>query len=410
MAEEDIQGIIQNISLGTEQYTPLYPYLREVFLNDAPLLNRAEREVAEGQSYNIIVYDVRPFNYTLSGTAISSTSQTTFYLADASPLQVGDVLEFEGVASGAATGVYERVEITADPNVAVTPNQITVRRGRETTTPQTNDLSGGYTNIRLIGNSRTGAEINQTGTRAVRYAIPQNVQTHQFPIQVSGLANAVQNTRLPNGVRDVFTLEQKTKLVDMERSIESTLYYGLGEKPQAVGDRAKCVGLRALISYFGGMGVPPASGTNTNVFTNIGGSYTFLQFTNHLQAAFNGGGDPDVVLCSTGMMTGLQTWGFAKQFLTDVQETKAGVKINQVQMPFLGKPITFIPSYVMNKNGISWCALTWRDLRIRRIREELWMLRGVQGDAFMGDFLGDFAPEIGHPGWHAWGEGITSFS
>ena len=60
----------------------------------------------------------------------------------------GDVLE---LASG------ERVEITAAPNVA--DQRRSVRRGAEGTTAGTGALANDV--IRLIGNSRTGGEVDQ---------------------------------------------------------------------------------------------------------------------------------------------------------------------------------------------------------------------------------------------------------
>src|SRR6185503_11650128 len=169
----DVQGILENISLSTEQVTVLYPYLREVFINETPLVSRASMQPAEGAVYNIVSYDVRPRNYTL-GAAIT-TGATTITLTDATPLLVGDVLELIKT-DGSAT---ERIEVTATSATAPT-----IRRAREGTTAVANDTTGaaGTLVVKLIGNSRTGAEIDQQANRAVRTLVEQYVQTFQFPV------------------------------------------------------------------------------------------------------------------------------------------------------------------------------------------------------------------------------------
>ena len=83
---------------------------------------------------------------TLAAAVAAGDAQIT--LDDASPFMVGDVLE---LASG------ERVEVTADPNPAT--NVVPVRRGAEGTTAGTGRRRRP---VRLIGNSRTGAEVDQS--------------------------------------------------------------------------------------------------------------------------------------------------------------------------------------------------------------------------------------------------------
>lgn len=390
----DVQGILQNISLTNEQTTVLYPYLREVFINETPLITRLPRQVADGQIYNIISYDVRPRAYTLAAAFTASGSDVDITLTDSSPLLIGDVLEVFDTA-GTAT---ERIEVT-DTLTATTFN---CRRAREGTTVIANTAAGSAASlvVTLIGNSRTGAEINQAGKRTVRTLTPQYVQTYQSPVQVGGLANAVRNTRLPAGFSDVFSLEQKVAMTEMMRDQEYTSYYGIGEAPSAVNDRAKQKGLRKQISAY-------SSGANLK--TNGGGSYTFLNFVaDTIQKCIDGGGDPDTVVCSTSFMTGLQTWGFAKQQINTPRMNQIGLPINEIAVPFASGVVTFIPSFQM-KAGTA-CVMTSSDVLMRYIRQEFWQLRGVVGDAVMGDFIADTCVEVGHPGWHSWVEGITGFA
>jgi Family of unknown function (DUF5309) len=396
----DINNLLQAVQLGVESYIPLAAYLREVFINEAPLLMRLPRKPAISESYNIITYDVRPRTYTLN--AAITTGGTTLTLVDATPLMPGDVLELPKTDNSA----YERVEVLP---VALTNGQgligatndgvtVTIRRGVEGTAAVANDTTGGYTTLTLIGNSRTGAEINQAGNRAVRTAIPQQVQTYQFPVTLGGKAQAVETVALPSGVPDIFTLEQRTKATEFLRDIEYGMYYGIGERPSAAGDRAKQSGLRKLIGYY-------KSGANVKL--NAGSSYTRLNFVaDGIQKAIDGGGDPDVCVVSTNFLSFIATWTNGAQFFMDPEYTDLGVEIVAYKTAFTGKPMTFIPSYQM-RPGTALIG-TSKDMKVRYLRQESFLRRAILGDASMGDFLGDFAVEIGHPGWHAWIEGISS--
>jgi TusA-related sulfurtransferase len=390
----DIQGILQNVSLTNEQVTVLEPYLREVFCNEAPLYSRLPVEPVGNNVFEIITYDLRPAAYTLAGAFTASTGSTTLTLADATALQVGDVLEVLDTA-GAAT---ERVEVTAASTDGVT---VTVRRARESTTVIANTAGGsaGSLVVSLIGNSRTGAEVNQQGRRAVRTLVEQYVQTFQYAVEVGGLANAVTATRLPAGISDVFSMNQKVAMTEMVREIERTLYYGIGEKPTAAGDRAKMKGFRTLIKNFNG---------GANYTASAGASFTKLNFAAAIQKAFDGGGNPDVCVCASNLLTGLSTWSVGLQQFPDPRTNALGLPIREFQAPFLGQPITFIPSLTM-KAG-SFLVGTSSDLKMRRIREAFWTPRGIIGDAKQGDYIGDYTAELGHPGWHQFTEGITSFA
>lgn len=385
----DVQGILQNVSLTNEQTTVLYPYLREVFINETPLITRTPQQPAEGQVYNIVSYDVRPRGYTLAAAII--TTDTTITLNDTTPLLVGDVLEMFDTAAAN----IERIEVTALGTDGVTA---TIRRAREGTTALANTAAGAASTkvVTLIGNSRNGSEVNQQAKRTVRTLVEQYVQTFQNPVQVGGLANAVRNTRLPAGFSSVFSLEQQVAMTEMMRDMEYTSYYGLGEKPSAVNDRAKQKGLRKLIN-------------SNNVKTNAGASYTFLNFVaDGAQKCLDGGGDPDVCICSTDLVTGLQTWGFAKQQINTPRMNLLGLPINEIAVPFASGTITFIPSFQMRKGTA--CVLTSKDVLMRYIRQAFWQLRGNAGDAHQGDFIGDTCVEIGHPSWHSWIEGISSYA
>jgi len=385
-----IQGILNDFNLRAEQSTVLYPYLREVFINECPLITMLPRERADGQVYNTIVYDVRPRTYTLT-VAVSTTGQTTFTLSDASPLQVGDVLRLVKNDGSAV----EHVEVTADPNVGA--NTIVVRRARGNTTATTNDLSGNTT-ITLIGNSRTGAEGDQTATRSIRTPYAQAVQTFEFPVHVGRVANATSNTRLPNGISNVFSLEQKVKMTELMRDEEYSAYYSLYEAPAATGDRAKQRGLRQWV------------GLGNNLKTTGGGSYTKLNFlADTVQKCIVGGGNPDIALVSNDFMFGLSTWSVGLQQFSDPRKTPfLGIPIKEFEAPFLGHPVVIVPSYQLNSGTVF--VGTSSDMKVRYIEEESFAPRGRRGSALEGDFYADTCIEVGHPNWHSWVEGITGWA
>jgi hypothetical protein len=179
--------------------------------------------------------------------------------------------------------------------------------------------------------------------------------------------------------------------------MEKGFYYGIGQRPVNPGDRAKQSGLRRLIQYY-------KSGANYK--SAIGSNYTKLNFIRDgFQAALNGGGEPDVCICSTDFMSYLATWIGNQQTFPSNTETTLGVKIKAYAVAFLPEVITFIPSYQLLP-GTAIIA-TSKDLKVRYLREESFVRRGIRGDAAEGDFLGDFCIELGHPSWHAWLEGIT---
>jgi hypothetical protein len=349
-------------------------------------MTRLPRVRAEAEVYNIISYDVRARDYTVATGGIDN-AVTTLPINDASPLLVGDVLEIG----------TERMEVTGGIVLTTTPNTVTVRRAREGTTAA---AATATTAIKLIGNSRTGSEIDQEASRAVRTAVQQVVQTFQFPVQVGGKAQAVMNIRMPAGIPDVFTMEQKTKLVEFMRDEEYSSYYGVGEVPVADGDRGKQRGLKSLIGgYRSGANVKTASSSN----------YTKLSFiADTFQKALDGGGNPDLILASTDMMTGLATWSVGLQQFNMPRMTSLGIPIKEFEVPFLGQPATFVPSYQLKKGTV--VALTTSDVRVRYLREESWKGRGSRGDAYEGDWLSDVCIEVNHPGWHAWVENIQTYA
>jgi hypothetical protein len=401
----DIQGVLTSFQMASETTTVLVPYLREIFVNEAPIFARTPHIPIAAPEYNITSYDVRSRSITLGQalTAVAGYTVQNCIFSDVSQMQVGDVLEVYNTAASA----YERMEVQADP--VLSTNTVSVMRGVENTTPIANDFSSNAASFLgyIIGNSRTGAETNQTAFRSIRSLTPQYLQTYQTSVQVGGLTQAISAITLPPGISDVFSLEQKTKMTEFVRDVEYSSYYGIGQSASVGGvnggaGRRKQAGLRKLIgNYKNGL----------NVRLGTGSSYTKLQFVaDGVQKCLNGGGNPDILMVSLDFgTTGLSTWSFGQQEFVDPKATPyLGIMIEEFLTSITGQPMTVIPSFQL-RSGTAAC-LTSKDIKMRRIREAFFQKRGIRGDEWEGDFIGDYCCELGHPGWHSWIEGISGYA
>ena len=382
----DTVGILTPIEFAAEQPTVITAVMREVFVNENPLFARLSHTKATSEVYTINSYDYRQRSYAL-GTGDLTNVAALLPLADASPFQVGDVLELD---NGTA---IERVEVLAPPVLTTTPNTLTIRRAREGTTAAAFLTSA--TTVRLIANARTGAEIDQQAFRTVSTGLQQIVQTFQYPVQVGGKAEAISNVALPPGVTSVFGHDRAIKLGETVRDIENAMYYGKGEVPVAVGDRGKMKGLKTLIK-------------SANVKTNAGASYTRTAFlADSVQKIYSAGGMPDTIVCSTDFLGYLDTWVPLKTAqMGNGKTSELGFPITTFVLPLGAQPLVFVPSLQLRAGTA--IVLSSMDLEVRYLRELAWKPRERRGDAMEGDWIGDYAIHLGHPQWHAWVEGITS--
>lgn len=385
----DVQGILEPIQFSGERPTVISAVTREVFVNETPLVARLPRVPGIDVKYTKNIFDVRGRSYVL-GTGDLTNSATSLPIADSSPFLVGDVLELND-----GTNV-ERVEVTAIPDAT----HLTIRRAREGTTG-TAFLTATPTKVLLIANSRTGAEIDQVAHRPTRTTLDFFAHTCQFPVQVGGLAEAVsKNTPLPQGQRSVFGQNRAVMLIEMMRDIEYAAYYGKGENPAAAGDRGKMKGLQTLIASYN---------SGANVKTNAGASYTIASFiADAIQKIYDVGGNPDVILCSTDFLGGLNTWVPGKTSYTGRTTSALGFPIDEFILPLTAKPLKFIPALQLAKGTA--VVLTSSDIRMRVLRDEFWNPRANRGDAIEGEFLATMNIDLDHPQWHSWVGGITSYA
>lgn len=381
-------GLLTPIEFASEQTTVLSAVERQIFVNETPLFGRLPHRRATSESYTITSYDVRKRAYAVGTGGITAVA-TTLPIADASPFLVGDVLE---ITDGTNT---EYVEVTAAPTLTTTPNTLTIRRARAGTTAAAFVATN---TVRLVGNSRTGAEIDQQASRPVVTTLEQYVQTFQFPVQIGGKAEAISNVALPAGASSVFGLNRAVKAVEFVRDVEYSMYYGRGEKPAASGDRAKMKGLRTLIAAYNG---------GANLTANAGASYTsaaFLAAT--ADKIYDAGGMADVILCSTNFMGFLRTWVPGQQSIAGTGVTSLGQPIKSFTLALDANPLTFVPSFQLRPGTA--IVLSSFDLEVRALRDMQFVNREKRGDAIEGDWIGDYTIHMNHPEWHAFVEGISS--
>lgn len=354
------------------------------FVNRTPLVSRLPRVPVGSTTFTIVGRQPRQRTTRLSA-AIADNTNTTVNLSNASLFMLGDVLQL-------ATG--ERVEVLTKTisNTTTGVGSVTVRRGVEGTTAaaQTNN-----TVVTLIGNSRTGAEIDQDGVAARSVGVQQFCQTFQHPVQVGGSLNATANYQSEPGVTTPFEQYKMDSLQNLLDDIEYTSYYGLGDDGSVSG-RPKQKGIRNLI----------ASANRVTSPTNAGAYKPTDLIRDTVQAARAGGGEPDVLMVSTDFMTAFATWGIVALRL-EAAATVFGVTPRVFSVPFIPN-LDIIEAPLFNAGTA--CCLTSSQVKMRMKRNEFWNPRGNRGDAVEADWIAEGAVELANPTNHAWVEGITAFS
>jgi hypothetical protein len=386
MSANFLQGFLGTQQAGIEARNDITVAIRNWFANRNPLVTRLPYVPVERVDFLMYSHQYRNRSTTL-GAAISSNSATSVTVADATFLMNHDLLDLTDSVSGNT----ERVQVSADPSSST---GITVTRGVAGTTALSSIANG--STVTLIGNSRSGAEVNQTGLTTIGVSRTQYCQTFQFPVQIGGSAQTARAQVMPGGIQSPFDFNQTIQLQNMVDDIEFTSYYGLSQAPNdSTGVTAKMNGLRAILQT-----------NNVTAPTNAAayGSTDLIRDT--LQAARAGGGEPDLLVVSTNFMSGFATWGQAVQRIP-AGETVFGTPINVLEAPFL-HGVTIVEAPLLKP--FSAIALTSSEVYIRNKRNPYWNLRGNRGDMVEGEWIAEMAIEVVNESHHAWVEGITAFS
>jgi len=348
------------------------------FVNRCPLVTRLPRVPVASTTFTIVNRSARPRTARLALALAAGDTTARFH--DVSYLMVGDVLESP---SG------ERIEVLADPNMGA--ETVSIRRAAEGTTAAAAALNDTF---RLVGNSRTGGEVNQSSIGMKPVVVSQFCQTWQHPVQIAGSLQASSGFVTPVSGNTPLDHARMDALQNLMDDMESTSYYGRGEDPSVVA-RPKQKGLRTLMS--------------TNLVTSPVNAVAYKAtdlIRDTLERCRTNGGNPDVLLLSSNFMTGLAVWGHAVQRI-EAGSSVFGVPINVFEAPFLGG-ITLIEAPLLRP--FTAVALTSSEIRMRVKRNEFWNPRGSRGDAVEGDWIAEGAVELENESHHAWLEGVTGFS
>lgn len=388
-----LQGFLQTQQAGVEAINDVTVAIRNWYANRNPLYTRSRHVPVDRVDFTMYTHKYRSRSTTLGSTAITDTTATTLTLADVTFLMMHDVLEVKDET----TGVIERMQITADPTVTDTTTgagTIVVTRGVSSTTKATN-ISATTGVVNLIGGSRTGSEINQSGLATKGAGRTQYCQTFQNPVQVGGSAQTTGAMVLPGGIASPFDFNKTMQLQNMVDDIEVSMYVGKADAPVDGSVTAKMNGLKYILTT-----------NNVTAPTNAAAYKPSDLIRDALQSARTNGGEPDLLFVTTDFMSGMATWGMAVQRIP-AGETAFGTPINLFECPFLNG-IAIIEAPLL---GTGRCfALTSEEVYIRPKRNVYWNPRGNRGDAIEGEWIGELAIEVVNESHHAWVEGITAFS
>ena len=380
-----LQGFLGTQQAGIEARNDITVAVRNWFANRNPLVTRLPYVPVERVDFLMYSHQYRARSTTLS-VAISSSTTTGLTLGDATFLMNHDVLQLLD------TNGTSRIRPDQRRPDGLNHRHGSPRRRRnhgETT------ISSAAT-VNLIGNSRSGAEVNQTGLTTVGVSRTQYCQTFQFPVQISGSAQTARAQVMPGGIQSPFDFNMTIQLQNMVDDIENSCYYGIAQAPvDSSTTTAKMNGLKYILATNN-----TTSPTNASAY----GSTDLIRDT--LQAARSGGGEPDLLVVSTNFMAGFATWGQAIQRVP-AGETVFGTPINVLEAPFL-HGVTIVEAPLLRP--YTAIALTSSEVYIRNKRNPYWNLRGNRGDMVEGEWIAELAIEVVNEPHHAWVEGITAFS
>lgn len=368
-------GIQNPFTVNGITVNPVYAFATNFFANRTPLSARLPAEGIGADRFKITNDRFRP-----SSTALSAGVDaivTTIPVDDGTFFQSGDVVEVD----------TETMLVTA-----VSGNNLTVTRGYAGTTAAAHLIDA---TLYVIGNTRTGGEVDVDGISYTPTSTDQYLQTIQHPWQVGGSLATNSAVALPSGVPDWVTRE---KLAAMQRAMDDTersYYYGKGVARAATTTKPAMYGLRSLLTT-----------NNTTTPTNAGAYKPEDLIRDTIQKCYDGGGNPQVLLVSTDFLTGFATWGYAAQRL-DAGENVFGTPISVLEVPFLSG-LAIVPAPLL-RTGSAFC-LSEGEVK-QRIKRALYNKdRGSRGDAEEGDIITELAIEVENEAHHAYVTGITAFA
>ncbi|MBV8487687.1 MAG: DUF5309 family protein, partial [Planctomycetaceae bacterium] len=351
------------------------------FVNRTPLVSRLPKLPTGSPQFLVTNDNYRPRSNPLNNGGQVTAAATTIGMTDASIFDIGDVLQLE----------QEYLLVTGTPDSGTSAvNTLTVVRGYAGTTAAAhNDQLPVY----LVSNSRTGAELNITSVSRIPQAVTQYCQTVQHAYQVGGALQSDSN--YITGFATPLDRDRMLAIQHVMDDFESACYYGKGVPLSATGSRPLMKGISSLLQ--------------TNVVTSPTNAAAYKPsdlVRDTIQACFNGGGNPTVLVVSTDFLSGFAVWGHAAMRL-QAGSNVFGTPIDLFEAPFLSG-ISIIPAPLL-RPGTAIC-LSDPEVRIRLKRPMIDKPRGSRGDAFEGDIIMEGAIEVDNEAHHAWVTGVTAFA
>lgn len=379
MPHEFIQGIVGFADASDRIPKSYQGVSNEWYINRDPLFARLPKAPVGSPRFQMVGHKFRTRLNVVDGVVVAGAN--SLVLQDATNLMVGDVLQ------NMTTG--EAIEVIGAPTQGTT---ITIRRGIGGTSSSA--IADGEI-LSLIGNSRTGAEVNQVAVSSRATAAEQYVQTFQHVVSIGGLVQASSSYVMDPSQVTPFDQNRMDALQNLMDDIEYSSFYGVGEDPVvAPTGRGKQFGIRSFLT------------SNKVVSPTAKNSYKPSDFVSDtIQRCFANGGNPDLILCSTDWITGLQRWSLPLQRL-DAGESKFGQRITAFSCPFLGD-LTLVPCPMLRPRTA--VVLSSSEVRFRVLRPISWEPYGRTGDAEQGHWIASVAIELENENHHAWVEGIVTF-
>ncbi|WP_165221887.1 SU10 major capsid protein [Aquisphaera insulae] len=345
------------------------------FVNRTPLVSRLPKLPTGSPQFLVTNDNYRPRSNPLNNGAAVTAAATTATVADGSIFDTGDVIQIEN----------EYILVTG-----ISGNALTITRGYAGTTAASHaDALPVY----LVSNSRTGAELNVTSVSRIPQAVTQYCQTVQHAYQVGG--SLLSDVNYASGFATPLDRDRMLAIQHTMDDFESACYYGKGVPLSASTSRPLMKGIFSLLQT-----------NNVSSPTNAAAYKPSDLVRDTLQACFNGGGNPTVLLVSTDFLSGMAVWGHAAMRL-NAGSNVFGTPIDLFEAPFLSG-VSIIPAPLL-RPGTAIC-LSDSEIRIRLKRAMIDKPRGSRGDAFEGDIIMEGAIEVDNEAHHACVSGVTAFA
>ena len=347
------------------------------FVNRTPLTTRLPKAKVGSPHFLLVNDNYRPRQVAMNHGGTLGASDTSVTMSDASSFDVGDVIRIES----------EDMLVTA---INTSTNALTITRGYAGSTAATH---ADAQKALLVGNTRTGAENDVKGLSRLPTPTTQYCQTVQHAYQVGGALQA--DTNYVSGFATPLDRDRMLAMQHVMDDFESSVYYGRGVGLSGVNTRPLMKGIQSILT--------------TNKVTDPTNKTAYKStdlIRDTIQACFNGGGNPSLLLVSTDFLTAFATWGQAAMRV-QAGSNVFGTPIDLFEAPFLAG-VSIVPAPLLLP-GTAIC-LSAPEARIRVKRPMIDKPRGSRGDSFEGDIIMEGAIEIDNEAHHAWVSGIQTYS